>query len=343
MIDYAALLGRPETRVDEVILRSAIAGRRVLITGAGGSIGSELARRVYTLNPERLVLVDRAEGPLYDVEQELALRNGSAAKVADYLVDVSDATAILEVMSLERPDLVLHAAAYKHVPMMERYPADAVRTNIGGTLATVRASIAVEVPRFVFVSTDKAVEPSSVMGATKRLAEMAVAGAGYVSVRFGNVLGSSGSVVPLFLRQMREDRPVTLTDPAITRYFITIGEAACLLLAAAAIGRPRDLLVLEMGEPVRIADLALDLSRATGYAGRLEWRYIGLRPGEKLHEALSYDAELLEPTEVAKILRVAVEAPPALDGALDTLVALAASGDHDRTRTALWETLGSLS
>lgn len=342
-MDLAGLLGRPEVVVDREPLRAAIAGRRVMITGAGGSIGSELARVVYGLAPARLALVDRAEGPLYDVGQELALRNGYADRIYDYLVNVANRASIFEVVEFERPDLILHAAAYKHVPMMERHPADAVRTNLGGTLATLRAAVAFDVERFVLISTDKAVEPTSVMGATKRLAEWAVASVDerpYVSVRFGNVLGSSGSVVPLFLRQIRENRPLTITDPEMTRYFLTPTEAASLVLYAGTMGRPRDLFVLDMGEPIRIFDLARELCRIEGsYPGL---RTIGLRPGEKLHESLAYDAELVEPTEHPSIRRVLGTAPD-LDLSLEYLVAVAESGDHERTRTALWDTLSRLS
>ena len=249
--------------------------------------------------------------------------------------------------------MVLHAAAYKHVPMMEHHPADAVYTNIGGTLAVLRASLDADVERFVLVSTDKAVAPSSVMGATKRLAELAVAAVAsstsrrYVAVRFGNVLGSSGSVVPLFQRQLREGVPLTVTDPEMTRFFMTIPEASRLILEASLLGEPGDLFVLDMGEPVRIVDLARDLARLAGRdPDSVPIQYIGLRPGEKLHEALFYDAESIEPTGHPKVLRARDRAPypTGIDvlAELDSLVAVAGTGDHEAARTALAATLARL-
>jgi FlaA1/EpsC-like NDP-sugar epimerase len=233
---------------------------------------------------------------------------------------------------------------------MERHPADAVYTNVGGTVAALRAADAAGVERFVLVSTDKAVEPSSVMGATKRLAEMAVSDAAarwgrpWVSVRFGNVLGSSGSVVPLLQRQLAEGVPLTITDPEMTRYFMTIPEAALLILAAAKIGERGDLFVLDMGDPVRIVDLARDLARLAGRdPDSVPMQFIGLRPGEKLHESLFYDSEAVEPTANAKILRAQQSGPPAqVLERLDALVAIAETGDHAATRQALFETVASV-
>jgi FlaA1/EpsC-like NDP-sugar epimerase len=249
--------------------------------------------------------------------------------------------------------MVLHAAAYKHVPMMEHHPADAITTNLGGTLATLRASLVAGVEQFVLVSTDKAVDPSSVMGATKRLAEIAVAtiarqsGRRYVSVRFGNVLGSSGSVVPLFQRQLREGVPLTITDPEMTRYFMTIPDASRLIREASLLGEAGDLFVLDMGEPVRIVDLARDLARLAGRdPDSIPIQYIGLRPGEKLHETLFYDAEAIEPTGHPKVLRARDLAPHPADDqiidALDALVVVAATGNHAAARAALAETIGWL-
>jgi FlaA1/EpsC-like NDP-sugar epimerase len=229
-----------------------------------------------------------------------------------------------------------------------------VYTNVGGTVAALRASLDGGVERFVQVSTDKAVEPSSVMGATKRLAEIAVAvvaqqsGRPYVSVRFGNVLGSSGSVVPLFQRQLREGVPLTITDPEMTRYFMTIPEASRLILQASLFGDPGDLFVLDMGDPVRIVDLARDLARLAGRdPDSVPIRYIGLRPGEKLHESLFYEAESFEPTAHPKVLRVRARSgseltPESVLAALDELIAIGASGDHDASRAALRTTLERL-
>ena len=353
------LLRRSPVVIDEPALRDLIGGQTVLVTGAGGSIGSELARQVYDLDPRALVLLDRAEGPLYDIDRELALlaerdsgtlaRAGHhRAELATRLANVASPEPMRRIIARDRPVMVLHAAAYKHVPMMEHHPADAVYTNIGGTLAALRASIAGDVERFVLVSTDKAVEPSSVMGATKRLAELAVAavaresGRRYVSVRFGNVLGSSGSVVPLFQRQLREGVPLTITDPDMTRYFMTIPEASRLILQASLFGLPGDLFVLDMGEPIRIVDLARDLARLAGRdPDSVPIRYIGLRPGEKLHESLFYSVESIEPTAHPKVMRARGTAttPEGLLEHLDELVEIGASGDHALARERLFHTL----
>jgi FlaA1/EpsC-like NDP-sugar epimerase len=359
-VEVTDLLRREPVAMNEAGLRDSMAGCTVLVTGAGGSIGSELARQVFDLDPARLVLLDRAEGPLYDIERELALMSGRdsgtdsrgghrRAQLVTRLANVASPDSMRRLIAEDRPVMVLHAAAYKHVPMMEHHPADAVYTNIGGTLATLRASLGANVDRFVLVSTDKAVAPSSVMGATKRLAELAVAavahssGRRYVAVRFGNVLGSSGSVVPLFQRQLREGVPLTITDPEMTRFFMTIPEASRLILEASLLGEPGDLFVLDMGQPVRIVDLARDLARLAGRDPEsVPIQYIGLRPGEKLHESLFYDAEEIESTAHPKVLRAREHAT--VDGEtvlkeLDALVAIGATGDHDATRAALASTL----
>jgi FlaA1/EpsC-like NDP-sugar epimerase len=359
------LLRREPVVIDEPGLRDLVHGETVLVTGAGGSIGSELARQVYDLDPAGLILLDRAEGPLYDIDRELILLgerdSGTAARggqdrarLETRLANVASLDVMHRVIADDRPVMVLHAAAYKHVPMMEHHPADAVYTNVGGTLAALRASLDGGVERFVLVSTDKAVEPSSVMGATKRLAEVAVAAAArqsgrrFVSVRFGNVLGSSGSVVPLFQRQLREGVPLTITDAEMTRYFMTIPEASRLILQASLFGGAGDLFVLDMGDPVRIVDLARDLARLAGRdPDSVPFRYIGLRPGEKLHESLFYDVEAIEPTGHPKVLRVrradALDIDPAVVfGTLDELVAIGASGDHAASRAALQDAIGRL-
>jgi FlaA1/EpsC-like NDP-sugar epimerase len=365
-VQVADLLRREPVTIDEAGLRDLVAGKTVLVTGAGGSIGSELARQVFDLDPARLVLLDRAEGALYDIERELALLaardSGTATRAGHHraelvtrLVNVASLPAMQQVLAQDQPVLVLHAAAYKHVPMMEQHPADAIYTNLGGTLAALRASIDHGVERFVLVSTDKAVEPSSVMGSTKRLAELAVQavaaehGKPYVAVRFGNVLGSSGSVVPLFQRQLREGVPLTVTHPDMTRYFMTIPEASRLILEAALIGEPGDLFVLDMGEPVRIVDLARDLARLAGRdPDSVAIDFIGLRPGEKLAESLFYDREAIVPTRHPKVLRTRQaadgERPPfaRLMAELDALVAVGTAGDHERARRELSATLDRL-
>lgn len=363
-VEVTDLLRRDPVIMNEQALHQYMAGRTVLVTGAGGSIGSELARQLYELDPARLVLLDRAEGPLYDIERELALLGGRdsgtasrgghhRAKLVTRLADVNSHEGMRRVIGEDKPLMVLHAAAYKHVPMMEHHPADAIYTNLGGTLATLRASISAGVERFVLVSTDKAVEPSSIMGATKRLAELAVgefarsSGRRYVAVRFGNVLGSSGSVVPLFQRQLREGVPLTITDPEMTRFFMTIPEASRLILEASLLGEPGDLFVLDMGDPIRIADLARDLARLAGRdPDSIPIQYIGLRPGEKLHEALFYDAESIEPTGHPKVLRARdrMVRPAGTDilVELDRLVRVGQAGDHEAARHALAVTMAKL-
>lgn len=359
------LLRREPVVIDEPALRDLVRGESVLVTGAGGSIGSELARQVFELDPAALILLDRAEGPLYDIDRELTLLgerdSGTAtrgghhrARLETRLANVASLESVRRVIEDDPPVMVLHAAAYKHVPMMEHHPADAVYTNVGGTLAALRASLDDGVQRFVLVSTDKAVQPTSVMGATKRLAEIAVAAAAresgrrFVAVRFGNVLGSSGSVVPLFQRQLREGVPLTITDPEMTRYFMTIPEASRLILQASLFGEPGDLFVLDMGEPVRIVDLARDLARLAGRdPDSVPFRYIGLRPGEKLHESLFYEVESSEMTAHAKVLRVRRSAAPEpapseVFAALDELVAIGATGDHGASLAALHHVLEKL-
>jgi FlaA1/EpsC-like NDP-sugar epimerase len=260
-----------------------------------------------------------------------------------HLANVASRAAMDRLIASETPSVIFHAAAYKHVPMMETHPSDAVHVNIRGTMVMLDAAEAAGVDRFVFVSTDKAVRPSSVMGASKRVAEMLVkdaarrTGRPYVSVRFGNVLGSTGSVVPIFQEQLENGEPLTITHPDMTRYFMTIPEAAWLILDAAAIGRNGDLFVLDMGEPVRITDLARDLVRLAGRDPESQpMETVGLRPGEKLHEQLFYDVEQVEPTLNAKVLR-ALAPPPSPDvrEEVERLIAMATGEDESALRLAL--------
>jgi FlaA1/EpsC-like NDP-sugar epimerase len=257
--------------------------------------------------------------------------------------NVQNATRVAEVMEAYRPSTVFHAAAYKHVPMMEEHPSDAAHVNIGGTLSMLDAAAAAGVERFVFVSTDKAVRPSSVLGASKRIAEMLVAetasrtGRAYVAVRFGNVLGSAGSVVPIFQQQLETGEPLTITHPDMTRFFMTIPEACWLILDASALGRKGDLFVLDMGEPVRIMDLARDLVRLAGRDPDSQpIETVGLRPGEKLHEHLFYDVECVEPTASPKVLRALSPSPPArVRDDVREMLALASGVDDAALREAL--------
>ena len=312
-IEAEDLLGRDPVALDEGGISGCLCGKAVLITGAGGSIGAELCRQVASYQPLRLVLFEQSELALYTIEQELTERFPQLPLVR-LIGDVKDANYLRETFAREQPQVVFHAAAYKHVPLMEEHNAwAALRNNTLGTYLAARAAGEAGVERFVLISTDKAVNPTSVMGASKRAAEMALsqlATQGYatrfMAVRFGNVLGSSGSVIPKFKEQIAKGGPVTVTHPDITRYFMTIPEAARLVLQAAAIGESGQVLVLDMGEPVKIVELARDLIRLAGHTlAEIPITFSGLRPGEKLYEELLADADSTLPT-VHPRLRVAV-------------------------------------
>jgi FlaA1/EpsC-like NDP-sugar epimerase len=308
------LLGRQQVQTDLASVRELLHGRRVLITGAGGSIGSEIARQVRAFGPSSLVLVDNDETHLHDL-----LVTIDAGRTATVLADVRDRERVLEVLREHRPQVVFHAAAHKHVPILERHPQEAFQTNVLGTTNVVEAATLTGAERFVLISTDKAVHPSSVMGGSKRVAEQIVRGLpghGTVlcAVRFGNVLGSRGSVVPTFLGQIAAGGPVTVTDPEMTRYFMSVEEAVQLVLQAAALARGGEVFTLEMGEPVNILDLANRLIRLSGRVpGRdVPVQVIGPRPGEKRHEELVDDDEDPQPTGYPGIV---VARPPAPDPA----------------------------
>jgi FlaA1/EpsC-like NDP-sugar epimerase len=281
-------------------MRRSIDRRVVMVTGSGGSIGGELCRQLLALAPEALLLVEISEYGLYEIHQDLLARGGDT-RIVPLLGSVCDEARMREIVRAWAPDTIYHAAAYKHVPLVEHNPAEGVRTNLLGTFALARVAAEWRVPAFVLVSTDKAVRPTNVMGATKRGAELALQALNQVSpatcfsmVRFGNVLGTSGSVVPLFRRQIRNGGPVTLTDRRITRYFMTAPEAAELVLQAGAMARGGEVFVLDMGAPVRIAELARNMIELTGLTvrspenpdGDVEVVEIGLRPGEKLYDEL---------------------------------------------------------
>ena len=342
------LLRRPIVTDHVAGVSEIVQDRVVMITGAAGSIGSELARQVFALSPSRLVLVDRAESPLYLLQRELEARidHGKATgELKVHLANVTNRTAMDDMIATEAPSVIFHAAAYKHVPLMESHPSDAMFVNVSGTMAVLDAAARAGVERFVLVSTDKAVRPSSVMGASKRVAEMLVAdaarrtGRAYVSVRFGNVLGSNGSVVPIFQEQLENGEPLTITDPAMTRFFMTIPEAAWLILDASALGKSGDLFVLDMGEPVKIMDLAHDLVRLAGRDPESQpIEIVGLRPGEKLHEELFYASERVQPTENPKVLRAAASQPPeSVRDDVARLMSLASGHTEELLRRALLE------
>ena len=310
-IELDDLLGRDPVLLDESRLRGWIHGRSILVTGAGGSIGSELCRQIARFNPSRLVLYEHSEFALYRMEQEFA-EQYPHLRLHCVIGDVKSVGRLAEVFAQHHPQIVFHAAAYKHVPLMEDDNAwEAVQNNVRGTCCAAEAAIAHGVEKFVLVSTDKAVNPTNVMGATKRLAEIvcqglqATGGTRFVIVRFGNVLGSTGSVIPKFREQIARGGPVTVTHPEITRYFMSIPEAAQLVLQAGMMGSGGEIFVLDMGEPVKIVELARELIRLSGYAELdIGIRFTGLRPGEKLYEELLADGEQTLPTPHPK-LRIA--------------------------------------
>jgi FlaA1/EpsC-like NDP-sugar epimerase len=310
-IELDDLLGRDPVELDDSGLHQLLTGQVVMVTGAGGSIGSELCRQIARFDPARLVLFEQSELALYAIEEELSARF-HGLQIAPVIGDVKDAVWVNQVMAEHRPAVVFHSAAYKHVPLMEGCNAwEAVRNNVLGTQVVAAAAQAHGVGKFVMISTDKAVNPTNVMGATKRLAEMTCqamqkpSGTRFVSVRFGNVLGSSGSVIPKFQKQIEAGGPVTVTHPEITRFFMSISEAAQLVLQAGLMGEGGEIFVLDMGEPVKIAELARLMIRLSGAdEDRIHIEYTGLRPGEKLYEELLADDESTLPTPHPK-LRVA--------------------------------------
>lgn len=341
------LLGRDSVRIDDDHVKGMLQGKTVLITGAGGSIGSELCRQVARFAPARLVLLEQSEFALYSLEQWF-LNNLPRVEIVPLTGDVKDVARLDDVFSTHRPELVFHAAAYKHVPLMEVGNAwQAVRNNVLGTLRVARSAQRFGVERFVLISTDKAVNPTNVMGATKRLAEMVCqalqaesGGTQFELVRFGNVLGSTGSVIPKFQEQIARGGPVTVTHPEITRYFMSIPEAAQLVLQAAAMGQGGEIFVLDMGEPVRIVDLARNMIRLSGYSEEeIRIEFSGLRPGEKLYEELLADAERTRETPHPK-LRIARSRSVEVDFIAKILPWLERSepvGDDDvRTRLREW-------
>jgi FlaA1/EpsC-like NDP-sugar epimerase len=340
------LLGREQVCTDYESVRALLRGRRVLITGAGGSIGSEIARQVSAFEPGALLLLDHDETHLHDVCSTIP---GPATQL---LADIRERTVVARLFDQHRPEVVFHAAAHKHVPVLESHPAEAVRTNALGTANVVAAANAVGVERLVFISTDKAVRPSSVMGASKRLGEQIVLagrpeGARYCAVRFGNVLGSRGSVIPTFLRQIDSGEPVTITDARMTRFFMSIREAVQLVLQSAALVRGGEVFVLEMGDPVRIFDLAQRMIRLAGrrVGSDVEIRVVGMRPGEKLVEELHEPDEELRATEHPSIHKIEpgpVDAAE-VDEALDRLSWFADQGDEAALRDSLFRLAGGRS
>ncbi|HET8938885.1 MAG TPA: nucleoside-diphosphate sugar epimerase/dehydratase [Polyangiales bacterium] len=338
------LLRRDPVQLDLAQVASFVANRTLLVTGAGGSIGSELVRQALWFKPKRLVLYDRAENSLFYIERELA-SSATNTEIVIAVGDISDRARLEQVLRRHRPNVVLHTAAYKHVPTMEHNVSEAVKNNVFGTLTVADVSHATGVEAFVMISTDKAVNPTSVMGASKRVAEMVIHSRNahsemrHVAVRFGNVLGSAGSVVPLFREQIARGGPVTVTHPDMRRYFMTIPEAAQLVLQAAALATGGELFVLDMGEPVKIVDLARDLIELSGLRPDvdIQIQFSGLRPGEKLFEELLLRGEAYDKTPHAKIMVGHIQSPPidALKSALVALQNAAEAGDDARVRRCL--------
>ena len=307
-VDIEDLLGRDPVviNVDDII--GYVKGKTILVTGGGGSIGGELCRQLAAHEPKRLIIFDIYENNAYDIQQELKIKYPNLDLIT-LIGSVRNTSRINQVFEEYRPDIVYHAAAHKHVPLMEDSPAEAIKNNVFGTLKTAEAAIKYGVSKFVMISTDKAVNPTNIMGASKRICEMIVqmmnerSKTDFVAVRFGNVLGSNGSVIPLFKKQIAAGGPVTVTDPEIIRYFMTISEAVSLVLQAGAFAKGGEIFVLDMGEPVKIYDLAKNLIKLSGYkvGEDIEIVFTGLRPGEKMYEELLMDEEGLKGTENAMI------------------------------------------
>jgi FlaA1/EpsC-like NDP-sugar epimerase len=344
-VDVADLLRRPAVNLDTPELQRFLAGKIILVTGAGGSIGSEICRQIMRFCPAALVLVEQAENNLFEIDRELR-EKWLGANLIPYVADICDGKRIRKVFAAHQPQVVLHCAAHKHVPMMELNPGEAIKNNVFGTKTVADAAMEAGTDAFVMVSTDKAVNPTSVMGAAKRFAELSIQARNqrsevrvqssekiqqrtrFVAVRFGNVLGSSGSVVPIFKQQIAAGGPVTVTHPEMKRYFMTIPEASQLVLQAGAIGKGGEIFVLDMGEPIRIVDLARELIERSGLrvGEDIAIEFTGVRPGEKLYEELAGHEEETRPTSHPKI-RV-WQLPPAQERAVEAgLRILAAATD----------------
>jgi FlaA1/EpsC-like NDP-sugar epimerase len=342
-VEYRDLLGREPVKLDKKEIGGYLSQKRVLVTGAGGSIGTGLCRQICRFSPEKIILLERAESPLYEIDLELT-KNFHNVQVVPVLGDIQDKKELKKIFDQFCPEIVFHAAAYKHVPMLEKHPWKAVENNIVGTGNLVEAAHDSGCERFVFVSTDKAVNPANVMGASKRISELLVqkknnseaSKTRFITVRFGNVIGSVGSVIPLFKKQIEEGGPVTVTHPEIIRYFMLIPEACQLILQAGAMGKGGEIFVLEMGKPVKIDNMARDLIRFSGFEPDVDIKivYTGLRPGEKLYEELMTAQEDVISTGHKKIMVLNSHTGDIsrLDGRLEDLKNAAKNRDQDQIR-----------
>ena len=306
-LDYNKLLNRKPIITDLKLIKDFIKGKRILVTGAAGSIGSEIVRQLVKFNASTVTVFDNAEASMFHLEQEIS-RSNPNSHIKYVIGDVRDTYRLEEVFDSFKPNIVFHAAAYKHVPMMEANPVEAIKTNVLGTMNVSNISYMNEVEKFVMVSTDKAVNPTNVMGATKRIAELYTqfletkSATKFIVTRFGNVLGSEGSVIPTFVKQIERGGPVSVTHKEVIRYFMTIPEACQLVLQASVLGNGGEVFLFDMGEPVSINDLAKNLIKH--FKSNAEIEYIGLRPGEKLYEELLCDGENMIPTEDENIMKL---------------------------------------
>jgi FlaA1/EpsC-like NDP-sugar epimerase len=333
------LMGRETVDFNLASAREILAGKVVLVTGAGGSIGSELCRQIARVDPKELVLLGRGENRIFDIEEELRAGH-PGLQLRTYIADLRERGRTVKIVSECAPDVIYHAAAHKHVHYMERDPAEAVINNIGASVNLIEAAEETGVSRFVFISTDKAANPRGVMGATKRLVELYLRSRSprsrcrFITVRFGNVIGSTGSVVPLFLRQIRRGGPVTVSDPRATRYFMTVKEAALLVIRASMLGTGGETFILDMGEPVNILEMAQDVILLAGYEPETEIPVVvtGLRDGEKLSEELVASDERLTPVGEEKIMLAepATAIPADLEAGIDALMGAARKGHEER-------------
>ena len=337
-VEISDLLGRDEIQLDIDMIKNFLSKKVILVTGAGGSIGSEMCRQVCNFEPKLLLLVEQAENPLFHIERELR-KNYPNVNLKAIICDITDQQRVEQIFEKYSPEVVIHAAAHKHVPLMETNPGEPIKNNVVGTRTVANASDKFGTGNFVMISTDKAVNPTSLMGSSKRIAEMYVqdlnrtSNTHFVTVRFGNVLGSNGSVIPIFKKQIAEGGPVTVTHPEMKRYFMTIPEASQLVLQAATMGKGGEIFVLDMGEPVKIVDLARDLITLSGFrpGEDIEIAFSGIRPGEKLFEELSIEGEDMKTTRHPKIgiWQNKVMDRQELYTGIDELISLAKTQNHD--------------